>query len=406
MQTRLNRVLENFIVLVIVLVLIQTFLEDFAVLVGWSLPVRQILMILGFAFDVIFTLEFFARSIFTASRGTFGQYFLEDRGWIDFLASVPLLLFNSGPELFAFITLGGTAFAFGGILQVLKVVKAIRIARVLRFLRVLKIFRRIKNAEAVMAQRHIARIATMVVATLIISLFCLAVVDSVLGTKDVYLVYDRTTQGILDYIDATDLDSMPPAQFEAYAASIPIILLIKNEGKALYSRFSNRQYELEWANSDYGYIQRGPIELFIDISNLGVTDAKNNIRYFLVIIILILVIMFLYSPHFALTISDPIHVMRKGFDEQGYNLQVRIPARFKDDEIYRMAASFNAHFLPLKDRESQDDGTSVLQLSLDDLADLADIAEDGEGKSIGTSLPNGDNAKTDGAKTDGDKTGR
>ena len=55
--------------------------------------------------------------------------------------------------------IGGAA----GILNVLKVVKAVRIARILRLLRVLKIFKQIKNAESVMAQRHVSKITTMAV---------------------------------------------------------------------------------------------------------------------------------------------------------------------------------------------------------------------------------------------------
>ena len=31
-------------------------------------------------------------------------YFLEEKGWIDFLASVPLLVLNSGPAFFAVLT--------------------------------------------------------------------------------------------------------------------------------------------------------------------------------------------------------------------------------------------------------------------------------------------------------------
>ena len=376
MQSRLNRILENFILIVIILVLVQTFLEDFAILSSWPLMLRQLLLICGFVFDVIFTIEFLARGIFAASRGTFRQYFLRERGWIDFLASIPLLFFNSGPDFFALITGGGAALAFGNMLQVLKVIKAIRIARVLRLLRVLKIFRRIKNAEAIMAQRHVARIATMIVTTIITALLLMAFVDSLLNIEDVYLVYEEFTQGILGYIEDNDLtNDLNLTQLESYARHLPILLLIKEDGRTLYSRYNNEKYAREWTVNDYAYFQRDSLEIFINIRHLTVSDAKTNMRYFLVIVILTLVFMFIYSPHFALTISDPIHVMRKGFDEASYNLQVRIPDQFEDDEIYLLARSFNKNYLPLKDRENHSKDSSVLEFSLADFTDLGDIAD-------------------------------
>ena len=375
MKTKLAGFLENFILFVIVLVLIQTFLEDLAILLNWSSMVRQLLMVLGFVFDVIFTTEFFARSIFAASKGKFGYYFLEERGWIDFLASLPLLLFNSGPELFAFLT-GGSAIAFGGILQVLKVVKVIRIARVLRLLRVLKIFRRIKNAEAVMTQRHVARIATMVVATMIIALLLFAIVDSFMNISDTYMVYEDLTQGAVQYIETNNLTSDDNTdQLHSYVSSVPIILLVKENGHTLYSRYSNEEYTERWLDSDYGYVKKDSLEIFVDISDLSIADAKKNLQYFFVIVILILMMMFIYSPHFAITISDPIHVMRKGFDEPEYNLQVHIPEHFRNDEIYLLASSFNSNYLPLKDRENQTEGSSASKLSMDDFSDLADLED-------------------------------
>jgi hypothetical protein len=77
-----------------------------------------------------------------------------------------------------------------------------------------------------------------------------------------------------------------------------------------------------------------------------------------------------YSPHFALTVSDPIHIMRRGMNEKGYNLEVRIPPMFADDEVYRLAKLYNEVYLPLKDRSSVGDDTEVLDLKLDDIKDI------------------------------------
>ncbi|MFW6360879.1 MAG: ion transporter, partial [Spirochaetota bacterium] len=57
-QGRVRNFFESLVVFAIVLVLVQTFLEDLALLVGWSWNVRKILIITGFGFDLFFTIEF------------------------------------------------------------------------------------------------------------------------------------------------------------------------------------------------------------------------------------------------------------------------------------------------------------------------------------------------------------
>ena len=313
MQSGKNKFLENLILIIIVLVLIQTLLEYIAVLAAWPVEYRHALAILGFIFDILFTLEFFSRSFFAISQNRFGHYILEGRGWIDFMVSVPLLLFSSGPEFFAIVT-GGVSF--GGVLQVLKVVKAIRIARVLRLLRVLKIFRSIKTTETVMTQRHIARITTTVIATIVLALFLFTVVDTFLNINDVYAAYEESIQGLTQYIsDHSGFLTSDTQLQEAYFASIPIILMVKHEGRTLYTRYTNAEYARQWSINDYVYVQKDALELYINIWHLNVSEAKSNLYFFLMIFSVFLVIMFVYSPHFALTISDPIHVMRRGFDE-------------------------------------------------------------------------------------------
>ncbi len=62
--------------------------------------------------------------------------------------------------------------------------------------------------------------------------------------------------------------------------------------------------------------------------------------------------------------------MRKGLEDDSYNLEVRVPDRYKDDDVYQLADAYNRIYLPMKDRQKgQDDGKSSL-LKLDDVKDL------------------------------------
>ena len=89
MRERTRTFLESIVIGAIVLVLIQTFLEDFSVLAGWTWTVRRFLVVTGFAFDLFFTIEFLSRLYTAVFNGRGMTYFAKERGWIDFAASIP-----------------------------------------------------------------------------------------------------------------------------------------------------------------------------------------------------------------------------------------------------------------------------------------------------------------------------
>ena len=66
MQSRIKNLVESVVVLAIFAVLIQTFLEDYAVLAGWSWGMRKILIFTGLGFDLFFSIEFLIRFITAA----------------------------------------------------------------------------------------------------------------------------------------------------------------------------------------------------------------------------------------------------------------------------------------------------------------------------------------------------
>jgi hypothetical protein len=94
-----------------------------------------------------------------------------------------------------------------------------------------------------------------------------------------------------------------------------------------------------------------------------------------IVILVVLSYLLIYSPHFALTVSDPIHVMRRGLEEPNYNLEVRIPQKYETDDVFQMAELYNEKYLPLKDRTQNKEGQSLIDL---DMADVSHIFPEGE----------------------------
>ncbi|TVR67785.1 MAG: ion transporter [Spirochaetaceae bacterium] len=359
--------LENLVLVVIVAVLVQTFLEDFAILQDWSVSARIRLLFLGLALDIFFTVEFVVRSYDATRRHRFADYFWVERGWIDLLASVPLVLFNSGPAALAVLAGGLSVAGMGGTLNILKVVKAIRVARVLRLLRALKIFRKIKNTDSLMAQHHVAAVSTMSVATLVLVLVVLAAGGAVVTTRSLELDYQQRLERAFVHLEE---ENPPRDQLHRMVETIGGILIVEREGTALYSRYTNAEYGRAFSATDYAVLERAGLTMFVDMKPLNRQNAASNLRYFLVIVVLVLGYVFIYSPRFAMIVTDPIHVMARGMEEKTYNLEVLIPREYRDHDIYRLASLYNRVFLPMKDRENAGTESESSQLTMGDVQDL------------------------------------
>ncbi len=374
MTNRTKSVLESIVIAAILLVLVQTFLEDFAVLIGWSWEVRKILLITGFFFDLFFTVEFLTRLYVSVYNGRAARYFFRERGWIDFAASIPLLLLSSGPAMLALVTGGSAMFALGSMLNILKVVKAVRIARILRLLRVLKLFKQIKYTDSPMAQRHIAKITTMTITVFVVVLFSASVALSLVDVPSVDEVIAEKNRGtverIVSEIPAQTRDAKNWLTGFTESTNLENILLVKKEGTTLYSKYDNQYYRNNFGPADYQYIARGGYDFFFDLRTLVAIQAKDNLIHFGIVILFVVSLLVYYSPHFAITVTDPIGVMRKGMEDDSYNLEVKIPERYKEDDIYRLADAYNRSFLPMKDRSGRDEESRSSLLNLDDIQGL------------------------------------
>lgn len=364
MNKKTKGLLENIVLVVIFLVLVQTFIEDFAVIRGWSWNARQILIITGFCFDLFFTVEFLLRLYAAISEGKVRDYLILRRGWIDLLASIPLLLLNSGPSAYAVLIGGGAIGGAAGILNVLKVVKAIRIARILRLLRVLKIFKQIKNTDSEMAQRHVSKITSLAVSVFVFVLLFASIFSHLLGMPSAETKHEKM---MVDAVMTWTEGGREGA--EMYGD----LLIVKDAGETVFTRFDNDYYAGNFGFEDYQYAEYKGFEFFFDSRDIQKIQATDNILYFIIILALVMAYMMLYSPHFAITVSDPIHVMKRGLEEKSYNFEVKIDPDYKDDDIFQLAEDYNSIFLPMKDlsqaEENEIDADS-LELKMDDIRNM------------------------------------
>lgn len=372
---RIANILESVVVAAIVLVLVHTFLEDFAVLAAWPVEGRKWIIWAGLGFDIFFTIEFFTRLYLALARGEAVDYFFRQRGWIDFLASIPLLLFNSLPNVLALLAGAGLISGLGSFLNVLKVIKAVRIARILRLMRIVKLFRRIRYARSPMAQRHIALITTISVTLLVFWMLGASALErlSVFGGLETTFVEGQALRARSIAGGGGGGAAALARQAGAVAALDPTVLLVRQQGgPTVWSRFDRAYYASCFLPGEYGYFSAQGIEVFLDERPSARAAAREGIVFFVAVVLIVLGFLFIYAPRFALGVTDPIHIMRRGMAERGYSLEVKIPPERAEDDIFELAALYNSVFLPLKDREGAGSESQETALDLDAVKNLVD----------------------------------
>jgi len=184
---------ESFIIIVILLSIIEIFLEEIGVIAGWSVSLRSRMLIIGFIFDVIFTLEFSIRSSLAKKNKGWKYYWKNEKGWVDFLSSIPLVLFNSGPIMLGMFFPGKViALPFLGLLNILKITKILRVSRMLRMLRILKIFHKISEEESELKLNQVSSMTSIAVLTITIILIFAPLFSTIYYSQDVNI--DRQRQ--------------------------------------------------------------------------------------------------------------------------------------------------------------------------------------------------------------------
>jgi nitrogen fixation/metabolism regulation signal transduction histidine kinase len=118
------------------------------------------------------------------------------------------------------------------------------------------------------------------------------------------------------------------------------------------------------------YVTFDKTDVFYDLRFKNAMDALPGMLLLLTIVFAVLVLMLFYSPHFAMTVSDPVFVMLKGMRDKHYNLEVDIPHRYRNDDIFRLSHVYNDKFLTMKAREDEDNSDGESFIKLEDLGDL------------------------------------
>lgn len=307
---------ETFIVGMIIIAVIQIFLEDLSRLGGWKLSFRSSLIVVGFLLDLIFTIEFIVRSILSKKQKGWLHYFKYQMGWIDLFSSIPPLLLNSGLIMLGMFVPGMIKIPlFLGMLNFLKITRmfrvirtsrVVRITRVLRLLRVLKFSKKIyKNIERDVKNDYIAKVVSVTVLTIITVLIISSLFpmlyynmeNSVQVKRDKYLLILEDWHTSFNDLDTTRIDCINNRLKEdkdilfLYHMHKPVISNLEKEGNP------GNIIAAKFFYTDYITVDFPQLKLYLSIRDVIIESAKINLLLETIIITLLIAQMiFLKDP--------------------------------------------------------------------------------------------------------------
>lgn len=298
--------LESFIIIVILASIAEIFIEEISVIRNWGIPLRSKLLIIGFLFDLIFTIEFIIRSVLAGKDKGWVFYFRYEKGWVDFLCSIPLILFNSGPIMLGMFFPGQiVALPFLGLLNILKITKILRIARVLRLLRILKIFMKISREESELRMKQISLITSITVLTITIILIISPLFPGLFYSQELNI--DRQKQEYISIMQEWHLclglsDTKKIEKLKYLLKKDHNILYMYHIGETIINNLGTqgvtpaRIMPDKFLYTDFKVLNYLDFKLWYSVKDVLIDNAKVNFLIEIIIIVLLAAFLVFYKP--------------------------------------------------------------------------------------------------------------
>lgn len=243
-----------------VLAVIATLVEEALVVFSASWDLRSALSSALVVADIVFTVIFSIRMARSYADRGHGLYFRRGDWLLDGAASILPLIFVSGPFLFdAFSGLGDpqSMIALGSF-------RVLRGLGLLRFLRLLEFFR--DSAAGKEAPPRLSRPATAATRALVATLavFLTAEASSLIEVwPDAHSALAGRRKATLAALCLAPLAD----EAENIAAIDGDLLLVRSNGRVIYTRFSAEEYRRRFGPDELGYLRGGNgVEAFFSLS--------------------------------------------------------------------------------------------------------------------------------------------
>jgi len=338
---RSRKIFEIVIFNLVIISLIHIILDEYTTFMDFHVMVRKILLITGFAFDLIFTIEFLARIFIKRLRGTILGYFTRGAGITDFFCSIPVLLLYSLPLMWPryFLSAEGM-FLMLGSLMFFKTVRVSVISKSLRFIRVLKLFDKIKS-KYIMTPEFLKRILTITTVIIIAALigFYFVKGSSVHQTKSL-----EAKEILSNYIEG----EINGEDFQGLLSRTESVLFIKKGDETVYTSISRLFFDNSFLYDDYLITRINDYEIYFQTKDVNKSYSFINLLIFSIILGIFLIIVTLFRKYFNEHISKTVAIMLRGYKSPSYLGIAPMEKEKKELEIYQLTRQFNKKWVPVK----------------------------------------------------------
>jgi hypothetical protein len=306
---RFSQMVQISLSLVLLLGILQLFLEDLSLVARWPWSIRQYLVFSAIIIDSMLTLEFGIRAGNALVHKNLRHYLISCFGWIDLIASLPLLVFDSGPRLLAVLSgvaISGSMVGVFGLFRLIRFVRVIRIVRLTRLLKATENFKSSGRKKIVVTQvddRSInseTNLGLIVVGGVLISALVFSILVDIVGFRGTQPALEAHYNGIIQELSDKDLIASPNLTYAKTLSSInPGILGISQRGRVIYTResagFRNHQYGV----LDYKYvlISETETEFYISTLDFQADDALKSLLLFVLSLVLLQLLYFFGPSH-------------------------------------------------------------------------------------------------------------
>ncbi|MBN1899124.1 MAG: hypothetical protein JW827_10125 [Spirochaetes bacterium] len=295
---------ELVIFVVIILSIFHIFIEEVGIILQWPIHVRHLLIWIGFVIDLIFTIEFATRFIIALKNKESYKYLFSQGGWIDFFASIPLLLFYSGIRVYYLSTISSPVIFYqSSLIALLRVFKMIRLVRILRFMRIVKLFGNLFQAKMENIRKNIFAVTSIAIGSMIIAFFVMKILFHLLNWPDVEVFKEKR---VIQYrnmvILAENLSQKYGTKLEKQLLIIfkseNNVLSISVNNEKIFSVYTDEELFKKYDVDDLMIMEKDHVNILFNTIDINKQIAKNNIEFLVLILAIVLGLFFFYIPYY------------------------------------------------------------------------------------------------------------
>ncbi len=302
--------IEKIIFLIILLSIVHIFLEELAVIFNWTTPTKHLLIWMGFTFDFIFTVEFLTRYISALKRKQAKNYFFNENGWIDFFASIPLLLFYSGIRVYYLITITSPiVFYQSSILGIFRTFKLLRVVRILRFMRILKTLGNLFQSKMENIRRNIIAVTSISLGSLILGFFIIKLIFSFLNWPGLEIFkYKREIQYRNLINIAKEYSQRLGSPFESEIKNVfkneKRVLTIFFNNKKIFNKYNDAVLFNKYDIDDLWLAEKDNVDVLFTVIDVNKQIARKNIELLFIILSVLIGLLCFYIPYYEKKILE------------------------------------------------------------------------------------------------------